>query len=188
LPVQILWMNLVTDGMTAVGLGLEPAENRVMRRPPRAAKEPILDRTGIVLMLFLGGYIGADTLWLFHHYLASGGENGLAVAQTVAFAGIIILEKMNVFSFRALRGPMAVIGLFSNPWVLGAWAVTIGLQVSAVYVPFLQDAHHTVALGWREWLLIFAIAAPIFLIMETYKWLRWCRGASKRLLLDTAGR
>ncbi|GMQ90499.1 MAG: hypothetical protein BMS9Abin10_0885 [Gammaproteobacteria bacterium] len=110
------------------------------------------------------------------------------MAQTAAFAGTIILEKISVFSFRALRKPMAVIGLSSNPWVLGAWAMTIGSQVSAVYVPFLQDALYTVALGWREWLLIFAIAAPIFLIMETYKWLRWRRGASKRLLLDTAGR
>ena len=96
LPVQILWMNLVTDGMTAVALGLEPAEKGIMQRPPRAAKEPILNRAGIFMILLLGGYIGVATLWLFHHYLAAGQGEAVLLAQTVAFTGIIVLEKMNV--------------------------------------------------------------------------------------------
>ncbi len=173
LPVQILWMNLVTDGMTAVALGMEPAEKGVMQRPPRAARHPILDRAGILMILILGGYIGAGTLWLFHHYLQSGQENAVVLAQTVAFTAIIVLEKMNVFNYRALREPMMVIGLFSNPWVLAAWTVTVGLQVCAVYVPFLQDALHTVPLGWADWGWIFAVAFPVFLVTEFYKWLRW---------------
>jgi P-type Ca2+ transporter type 2C len=61
LPVQILWMNLVTDGMTAVALGLEPAEKGIMQRPPRSTKEPILNRKGILMILLLGGYIGVAT-------------------------------------------------------------------------------------------------------------------------------
>ncbi|OQY19119.1 MAG: ATPase, partial [Desulfobacteraceae bacterium 4572_35.1] len=121
LPVQILWMNLVTDGMTAVALGLEPAEKEVMRQPPRAASEPILNRGGITMILILGGYIGLATLWLFHLYIRSGDPQQLALAQTVAFTAIIVLEKMNVFNFRALRTPLAKIGFFSNPWVLMAW-------------------------------------------------------------------
>ena len=173
LPVQILWMNLVTDGMTAVALGLEPAEKGVMQRPPRAARQPILDRSGMLMILVLGGYIGAVTLWLFHHYLQSGRDEAVALAQTVAFTGIIVLEKMNVFNFRALAEPVAVIGFFSNPWVLGAWLATVGLQVCAVYLPVLQDALHTVALGWADWGLVFAVAAPVFIGMETWKWLRW---------------
>jgi len=150
LPVQILWMNLVTDGMTAVALGLEPAEKGVMQRPPRAAHEPVLDRVGLLMILLLGGYIGGATLWLFHHYLQGGHEQALGLAHTVAFTGIILLEKMNVFNFRSLQAPMTVVGLFSNPWVLGAWAATIGLQICAVYVPFLQEALHTVPLGWAD--------------------------------------
>ncbi|RMD70404.1 MAG: HAD family hydrolase, partial [Gammaproteobacteria bacterium] len=178
LPVQILWMNLITDGMTAVALGVEPAEKGIMERPPRSPREPILDRAGILLIAILGAYIGAGTLWLFHHYLASGGENAVATAQTVAFTGIILLEKMNVFNFRSLRAPLPVIGFFSNPWVLMAWSVTVGLQVCAVYVPFLQDALHTVPLGLADWLWMFAIALPIFLVREAFKVWRWRKGAS----------
>ncbi len=173
LPVQILWMNLVTDGMTAVALGLEPVEKGVMKRPPRAAHEPVLDRGGMLMILVLGGYIGAATLWLFHYYLNAGHAQALAIAQTVAFTGIIVLEKMNVFNFRSLRAPMSVIGFFTNRWVLGAWAVTVGLQVCAVYVPFLQQALHTVPLGWGDWGMILVVALPVFLMSELYKWLRW---------------
>jgi Ca2+-transporting ATPase len=176
LPVQILWMNLVTDGMTAVALGVEPPEKDIMSRPPRAAQEPILDRIGIVLILLFGGYIGGATLWLFHHYIQSESAQQVMLAQTMAFTGIIVLEKMNVFNFRALHEPMKEVGFFSNPWVLVAWVVTVGLQVCAVYLPFLQEALHTVPLGWEEWGLIFLIAAPIFVIAETYKRLRWCSG------------
>ncbi|SNZ06426.1 Ca2+-transporting ATPase [Persephonella hydrogeniphila] len=178
LPVQILWMNLITDGMTAVALGVEPAEKGIMERPPRSPKEHILDWKGIAMIVFLGSYIGLATLWLFHHYLEKGGAEAVATAQTVAFTGIIILEKMNVFNFRSLVAPMKVIGFLSNPWLLLAWTVTVGSQVAAVYVPFLQDALHTVPLKLEDWALIFAVAVPIFLVVELYKILRW-RKANK---------
>jgi Ca2+-transporting ATPase len=95
------------------------------------------------------------------------------VAQTVAFTGIILLEKMNVFNFRSLHEPLAVVGFFSNPWLLLAWIVTVGLQVCAVYVPFLQKALHTVPLGWADWGLMLVVAAPIFLFTEAIKLWRW---------------
>ncbi|WP_457599225.1 HAD-IC family P-type ATPase [Hydrogenimonas sp.] len=175
LPVQILWMNLVTDGMTAVALGLEPAEKGIMERPPRSVNAPFLQLRGVVMILLLGGYIGFGTLWLFHRYLSSGlpEHEAVALAQTVAFTGIIILEKMNVFNYRSLHAPIPVIGLFSNPWVLGAWVATVGLQVAAVYVPLLQEALHTVPLGWEDWLLIFEVALPIFVVVELYKAFEW---------------
>lgn len=174
LPVQILWMNLVTDGMTAVALGLEPAEKGILDRPPRPEEEPILDRYGIAMMLFLGIYIGGATLWLYHYYLASGLSNATILAQTVAFTGIIVLEKMNVFNFRSLSGPIALtIGWFSNKWVLLAVLATLSLQAAAVYVPFLQDILHTTALGWKEWGMIFVVALPLFLVMEGYKYIRY---------------
>ncbi len=179
LPVQILWMNLVTDGMTAVALGLEPVEEGVMQRPPRAAMEPVLDRIGALVILAVGGYIGGATLWIFHHYLASGDRDAEVLAQTVAFTAIILLEKMNVFNFRSLRAPMPVIGFFTNPWVLGAWALTIGLQVCAVYLPFLQRLLHTTPLGWSDWGVILLVAFPVFLGGEAWKWVHWKRGTRR---------
>jgi Ca2+-transporting ATPase len=173
LPVQILWMNLVTDGATAVALGVEPAEQGIMDRPPRDPKELILDRNGIIKILLLGGYLGVATLWLFHYYLTSEQDDSLLKAQTVAFTGLIVLEKMNVFNFRSMRAPLSVIGFFTNPWLLIAWAGTIGLQVCAVYIPFLQRALHTVSLDLKDWGLIFVIAIPVFIISELYKWITW---------------
>jgi Ca2+-transporting ATPase len=173
LPVQILWMNLVTDGLTAVALGVEPVERGIMQRPPRDPKAPLLNRAGLFTVLALGGYIGFATLWLFQYYLASASPEKLAAAQTVAFTGIILLEKMNVLNFRALRAPLSQLGFFSNPWLLVAIAGTIGLQVAAVYVPFMQKALHTVPLGWADWGVMLAVAVPIFVVTELVKRLRW---------------
>ena len=170
LPVQILWMNLVTDGMTAVALGMEPVEGDVMRRPPRAPGERILDRTGIFITLALGGWIAAGTLWLFH----AGGRNP-DHARTIAFVGIVMIEKANVFNFRSLRQPLFAIGLLSNRWLLFAWCATVGLQVAAVYAPGLQEMLHTVPLSLTDWAMIAVVAAPIFLATEALKWLRMRR-------------
>ena len=169
LPVQILWMNLVTDGLTAVALGVEPGGDDLMERPPRDTRSPILDARAAALILALGSYIGLMTLALFRYRLGHGTPAELVKAQTMAFVGIVILEKMNVFNFRSLTQPLGRIGLLTNPWLLGAWSVTVGLQVSAVYVPFLQDALHTVALGWIDWLVIAAVALPVFLVTEAVK-------------------
>lgn len=169
LPVQILWMNLVTDGMTAVALGVEPAEKGIMQRPPREAHEPILDRRGIIMIFALGSYVGLATLWLFHYYLMQEREESLLLAQTVAFTGIVVLEKMIVLNFRSLREPMTEIGFFTNKWLLLAIASTLVLQASVVYVPFLQEAFHTTAMGWKDWGIILLVALPIFVITELFK-------------------
>lgn len=173
LPVQILWMNLVTDGMTAIALGIEPPEKGVMERPPRNPREPILNRFGITKILLLGGYMGLVTLWLFHHYLSNNDLQAALKAQTVAFTGLIVLEKINVFNFRSLKAPLSVVGYISNPWLIIAWGGTIGLQVCAVYVPFLQDALHTVPLNLSDWIIIFIVAIPIFVLFEVYKIIVW---------------
>ena len=173
IPVQILWMNLVTDGMTAVALGVEPAEKNIMKRPPRAVDEPILDRYGIIMIAVLGSYVGLATLWLFHYYINKDPQNGVVLAQTVAFTGIIVLEKINVLNYRSTREPITKIGFFSNKWLLLAIFFTISLQVCAVYVPFLQDALHTTALGWKDWGIILLVALPIFILTESYKWIRF---------------
>ena len=134
------------------------------------------------MIALLGSYIAGATLWIFHRYLNAGmqSEHAVALAQTVAFTAIILLEKMNVFNYRSLSAPMPVIGFFSNPWLIGAWITTVSLQAAAVYVPFLQDALHTVALGGEDWLLIVEIAFPIFVVVELYKWIAWWGDAGRR--------
>jgi Ca2+-transporting ATPase len=179
LPVQILWINLVTDGVTAVALGVEPAGKEILRRPPRPVNQPILGRAGIGVVLALGAYLGFGTLWLFHHYLANGAHRTLAM--TMAFCGLVILEKMNVFNFRSLDQPLGRIGYASNRPLLLAWTSMVGLQVAAVYVPFLQRVLHTRPLSWQDWAVIVAFALPVVLVPEAIKWMRAGRGAADRI-------
>ena len=176
LPVQILWMNLVTDGLTAVALGMEPSEKTLMQRPPRDPDEPVLNMRGVGMILAFGTYIGLATLWIFHHYLGRDPAS-LALAQTVAFTAIIVIEKANVLNFRSLTSPMTKIGFWTNPWILVAIVGTMLLQAAAIYVPFMQTALHTVPLGWNDWLIIAAIAAPIFVVTEAIKLLFGTRDA-----------
>ncbi|MGI9609409.1 MAG: cation transporting ATPase C-terminal domain-containing protein, partial [Acidimicrobiia bacterium] len=107
------------------------------------------------------------------HFYRVGLDRGIDVAQTMAFTGMVLLEHMNVFNFRSLHAPMRVVGFFSNPWLLGAWSLTIGLQMAVVYVPFLQDAFGTVALGMEDWLWILVVSVPVFLIGELFKSVEW---------------
>jgi Ca2+-transporting ATPase len=180
LPVQILWMNLVTDGVTSVALGLEPVEPGIMERPARDQRKPILDRRSILSILGLGGYIGIATLLLFQHYLEANDPNALARAQTLAFTGIIVMEKVNVFNFRALRAPLSAVGWWSNRWVTLAVVSTLGLQLAAVYVPFMQRALHTVALNAFDWVVMLVVAIPLLVLSETVKRLGWRHRASTR--------
>jgi Ca2+-transporting ATPase len=171
LPVQILWMNLVTDGLSAVALGLEPADKIIMQRPPRKPNSPVIAGKGFALIAALGTYIGLAALWLFHDYLNSGDPHKIAVAQTAAFSCIVLIEKANVFNFRSLNNPLHRIGFLTNPWVVVAVAVTVALQVASVYVPVLQAALRTVPLTLSDWGRIVALAAPIFIVVEAVKWL-----------------
>ena len=169
LPAQILWINLITDGITAVALGVEPAEPGVMDRPPRSPGSSLLGRKGAVVVILLGGYMGLATLWLFRHYLNGG--HSLVYAQTIAFTGLVLMEMVNVFNFRSLRHTLVRVGFLTNLWLLGAWVLNLGLQIAVVYLPFLQHAMHTVALSWQDWGLMLVVAAPVIIIEEIYKWL-----------------
>ncbi|MBU0456244.1 MAG: HAD-IC family P-type ATPase [Pseudomonadota bacterium] len=169
MPVQILWMNLITDGVTSLALGVEPSEKGIMNESPRPVGERILNRRGLLFVLLLGGYIGCVTLLLFRYYLHSADLSQRLLAQTMAFTGIILLEKVNVFNFRSFKQPVFRLGFFSNPWLLLAVSSMIGLQACAIYVPFLQHFLHTAALGWKDWGLMLLVSLPLFVSVEVYK-------------------
>ncbi|MDH3583814.1 MAG: HAD-IC family P-type ATPase [Phycisphaerae bacterium] len=178
LPAHLLWINLATDGLTSLALGVEPVEADTMERPPRRQEAPMLDRADGWVILAQGVYIGLATLWLFNHVLQAGGPDALERARTVAFCGIVVGELINAWNYRALRSPLARVGWFSNPWLSGAWVASFALQLGAVYLPFMQVAFHTIPLGWADWGLIVAVTAPVFLVTETWKLWRW-RGSTR---------
>lgn len=167
LPVQILWMNLVTDGFSALALGMEKGEPDLMHRPPRPPSGGVLDRRGLLLIATLGGYIGLATLALFAWYLSS--PDTAARAQTMAFTAMIVMEKFNVLNFRTLREPMTRIGVVSNRVLIAAISITLLVQVLAVYLPGLQHVLHTVPLTLSDWGVILVAGLPVFLVPEGIK-------------------
>ncbi len=84
-----------------------------------------------------------------------------------------MIQMITIFNFRSLHAPIAVIGFFTNPWVLLAWVGNFALQLSAVYAPFMQQALRTVPLNLEDWGLILLVALPLFLITEIYKIRVW---------------
>ena len=167
LATQILWMNLVTDGVTAVALGLEKGEKQQMERPPRRRDEPILGGHGFVLILLFGTYTATASLWLFYSLMPLGVD----LARTAAFTAMVVFEKMSVFAFRSLTQPCSRIGWFSNPFLMLALVVTLSLQVLAVYWPPLQTLLRTVPLEFEHWAMIAALALPLILVPEGVKFL-----------------
>ncbi|PTW62335.1 Ca2+-transporting ATPase [Breoghania corrubedonensis] len=158
LPIHIIWMNLVTDGPTALALGAEPAEEAVMRRPPRKPGSRLLGRGDWFRVTILGGYIALMAMALFREALATGASE--LHAQTLAFTAFVVLEKANAFNFRHLDdGPFS--GLKRNPWLLVAIALALSLQVAVVHVPLFNDWFSTVPLTLLDWSLIALAAIPM---------------------------
>jgi P-type Ca2+ transporter type 2C len=168
LATQILWMNLITDGITAVALGLEKATPDTMNRPPRAKDESVIGKAGFGMILAFGSYTGAASLWVFYHFLAMG---DVAVARTAAFTAMVFFEKLSVFAFRSFHHSCTEIGWFSNRLLIGALLAMVGAQLAAVYWTPLQTLLHAAPLGWEHWQLIALLAAPLVVVPELIKML-----------------
>lgn len=174
LATQILWMNLITDSLTAAALGLEKSEGEQMRRPPRKPDEPILGTKGILLIGMFGLYTGSASLWIFYSLL----PQGESLARTAAFTAMVVFEKVSVFAFRSLTQPCTKIGWLSNPFLIAAFLFSLALQVAAVYWPPLQTLLKTTGLDAGIWLTILIFAMPLIVVPEGVKWLAGSRSKS----------
>ena len=167
LPLQILWMNLVTDGLPALALGVEPAEADVMKRPPQAATASIFGR-GMVPFIVVLGFV-ASVVSLGMGLIAF--RAGDAHWQTLLFTTLILSSIALAVGVRSESEPFWKRPL-SNPALLGALVLTVALQLAAVYVPFLQRVLRTTALPLRDLFAAFAAAAVVLLAVEVWKWMR----------------
>ncbi len=174
LATQILWMNLVTDSITAVALGLEKSEPDQMRRPPTPINAPVLGLKGAAVIALFAAYTGTASLWIFYELLPLGVD----LARTAAFTGMIVFEKVSVFAFRSLDAPCTRIGWLSNPLLIGAVCVTFLVQAAAVYWAPLQQLLHTVPLTLDHWTTIGVLALPLIVVPELVKFALGRRGSS----------
>jgi len=165
LPVQILWINLITDGASALALGVEPAEKDIMEQKPRDPGAPLLTRGATTAIFFRGIFAGAATIFIFIRTLPAGLEQ----AQTMAFAGLVVFELLNVLNFRSLRYPLVRIGLFSNRYLIPAVLFSAVALILIVYQPVLQILTGTTPLSVADWALIILLGLPPLIVGEIYK-------------------
>lgn len=168
LPIHILWVNLVTDGLPALALGIDPVEPNIMKRPPRPANENVITRKGAFLMLMQGAFIAFCSLLAFTVVLFVEKE-GIGRARTAAFVVLACSQLFHSFNCRSMTESLFSIGVFTNMKLVVAASVSFVLQMAVVYVPFLQKVFKTEPLSLFDWFLVVAISSFPLWAMETAK-------------------
>jgi Ca2+-transporting ATPase len=166
LPLQILWINLVTDGLPGLAMGVEPPERDTMRRPPRHPQESIFGRGLGRHVAWVGLLMGLVSLGMGYWTWRAGWENW----QTILFTTLTLSQMGQALAVRS-RESLFRVGLLSNRALLGAVLLTFALQIAVVYVPFLQNLFGTVALSLGELLLSLVLSTVVFWGVELEKWL-----------------
>jgi Ca2+-transporting ATPase len=166
LPLQILWINLVTDGLPGLALGVEPPERDTMRRPPHHPQENIFGRGLGRHVLWIGLLMGLVSLGMGYWTWRTGWDNW----QTMIFTTLTLSQMGHALAVRS-REPLFKVGLLSNKALLGAVLLTFVLQMAVVYVPFLQNLFKTDALTLGELLLSLVLSTVVFWGVELEKWL-----------------
>jgi Ca2+-transporting ATPase len=172
-PIQLLWLNLVTDGAPALALGMEKGDPDIMDQPPRPAKEPIINklmRTGIVVqtIAITTVTLGAYLIGLYHWPVSHGNLND--TAATMAFITLSFSELLRAFTARSERYPLLKIGVFKNKTMNWAVLASLVLLLAVLYIPFLQPIFSTVPLGWEHWEVLLPLLFIPALTAEITKW------------------
>lgn len=188
-PIQLLWLNLVTDSFPALALGREKGEDDIMLQPPRPKHARILDRTmiwtiivqaiAILSAVFAAFQVGR---MLYPDVAASGGALAPAFsflpldgylpsngARTFAFITLILAELLRSYSARSEHMTVFHLGLFTNPTLNKAFLLSLVLTLAVVYVPFLDPLFHTISLNFRDWGVILGLAFIPFIVGELFK-------------------
>ncbi|HAQ08231.1 MAG TPA: ATPase, partial [Bacillus bacterium] len=166
-PIQILWVNLVTDGLPAMALGLDQPEEDVMKRSPRHPKEGVFARGLGWKVISRGFLIGLVTLFAF--MIVYGRDpNNLVYAQTIAFTTLVMAQLIHVFDCRSEKSIFAR-NPFGNKYLVWAVISSLVLVLAVIYSPALQPIFHTVSILPADWLLILGLSAvPTFLLAGTF--------------------
>lgn len=165
-PIQILFVNLATDGLPAIALGIDPADKDIMRQSPREKNEGIFARGLWEKIIVRGCLIGVCTLLSFMVGRYYGMD--LATCRTIALCTLVMSQLLHVFECRSERHSIFEINVLSNIYLLGAAIISITMICGILYIPFLRGIFNTVALNLGQWLLIIFFSGIIFLINSVY--------------------
>jgi Ca2+-transporting ATPase len=176
-PLQLLWLNLLTDGLMGLGLGVEPAERETMRRPPYSPKENIFSRGAGMHIAWVGALIGVLALAIGAWYFYAGRDTW----QTMVFTTLAFSQMWQALAARSTNDSFFS-RPFANPLLLGMAAVTFLLQVAVIYIPVLQDFFKTMPLTATDFAISLTSSGLVFIGIEFEKWLaRRRRSALKEI-------
>jgi len=168
LPIQILWVNLATDSLPALALGVEPAEPGIMERPPRPPSEGVITRSMAAMMSFQGLIIGLLTLAAFavEYYVVGG---GVERARVMAFSTTIFAQNVHAFNVRSNTYSVFQLGLFTNRWLVAAFGAVTLSELAVIYLPFLQPIFKTMPLTLEDWSIVIGLGIMPLIIVEIVK-------------------
>jgi Ca2+-transporting ATPase len=166
-PIQILWVNLVTDGLPAMALGVDLPEENVMQRKPRSPKEGVFSRGLGWKVVSRGFLIGAMTLLAFM-IVYHNDSSRLSYAQTVAFATLVMAQLIHVFDCRSEKSVLSR-NPFGNMFLVWSVISSLALVLVVIYYPPLQPIFHTLPIDGKDWLLIIGLSSiPTFLLAGSF--------------------
>jgi Ca2+-transporting ATPase len=184
LPIHILWINLVTDGLPGLALAAEPHEKGIMERPPRAPKESIFSGGLGYFIVWVGLAMGAAALIT----QAAAIRLGDTPWQTMVFTVLCFAQMGNALAVRSEKESLFKQGLLSNTPLLGAVLLTVVLQLMLIYVPFLQPIFKTEALSAAELATAIVVSSSVFWLVEIEKWVKRRRDRRDEVAASDAGK
>jgi Ca2+-transporting ATPase len=167
IAIQILWVNLATDGLPAIALAIDPPAPDIMKQRPRAKGQGIFTKPVLMLMLVGGLWSCLVNLGIFKWALDSG--RGMIEAQGLCFLTLIIIQFFKAYNFRSDKHSIFKIGFFKNKWLNLAIFWETVLLILIVYTPFLQESFHTFSLSVVDWVIVILVAGTVFPVLELSK-------------------
>jgi Ca2+-transporting ATPase len=172
LPVQILWVNLVTDGFPALALGVEKGDPGIMNKPPRPVDDPIIKpRSGVIILLqgLFMALLSLAAFWYIYSIEQGGVESGIPRARTFALLVLACGQLFHSFNCRDFNRSIFSIGIFSNMKLIGAVLLSYTLQIAVIYIPFTAKLFKLEALSIQDLVIISVIAILPLVVMELVK-------------------
>ena len=169
LPIQLLWINLITDSLPALALGVELIEHDVMERKPRAKNESIFAHGVGAAAVLQGLMIGLLTLIAYYIGSRTAVTNaGIPLGETMAFAVLAISQLVHSLNIRSSHS-LFKIGFLSNKYMVGAFLISLALMLLVLNVPFLQQVFEVITMSFNQWLIVIGLALVPLIVMEIIK-------------------
>jgi Ca2+-transporting ATPase len=186
IALQILWVNLDSDGLPAFALGVDPKSPDTMARPPRPPAEGVFSRSVIGLLGVISLYLTVILIPLFAYFYywnpwgLTDPDQVLTEAQTMVFVTLIMAEQVNAFNCRSDHYSLFTVGFFANRLLVVSVILSTSMMLAVVYWPPLATLFHTAPLRWQDWVLAAGLSLSLLPVVELTKWIVRRKGRSRR--------